>query len=110
MNPLYVTLSPGDGLSFATTVELQGPNRTVSVRLAFRWLARLGRWAVLLTTPDQSVALSMQQLVVPGGDLVIDKRDDRAPEGRLTWAPGPDPYRRTDLGQLVRLAFVPEAA
>lgn len=109
MTPVFISLNPGAAPAFAVPVELVGPTRRVSVRLALRWHARIARWALQMTTPDRSVALSLEQLVAPGGDLLFDRRDTRAPEGRLTWT-GPDGYRKTDLGRTLRLVFVPSEA
>lgn len=106
MADVLVQLAPRGAPAFATTVELVGPTRTVTVRLDLRWLPRIGKWRIWVMTPDRSEHLAIETLVSPGGYIPTDIRDSRAPEGRLEWL-GPDPYQRDDLGRTVQLVFVP---
>lgn len=95
-------LSIGDddyAVTVATTLD------GVVVRIALRWLARIGRWAAYLTDAAGAPA-SAQLLVQPGGEVLFDRRSASAPPGRLVWV-GPDDYGRLDLGARLRLWYVP---
>lgn len=109
MADVLVQIQPRGAPAFATPVTLEGPTRTVTIRLSFRWLQRIGRWSLRVQMPDQSRDLAMETLIAGNGIIPTDTRDAAAPEGQLQWL-GPDPYERADLGQTLRLAFIPAAA
>lgn len=101
--PLLIDTVADSDLAFATSADLEG----VTLRLAFRWLDRIGVWVCIATTPE-GVLLGMEQIVRPGGRILLDVRDPRIPPGRLEWR-GPDPYRRADLGITVQLVYLTAA-
>jgi hypothetical protein len=93
-----IDVRPGQDDAFAVVARLSG----TAVRFRLRWLPRLGLWTCLPTYPDGS-ELGTEQLVRGGGELLVDPRVTR---GVLTWD-GPDPYLRADLGETLRLIYVP---
>ena len=95
-----VDVTAGEDFAFTVSPELEG----VVVRLAFRWLPRFGVWVCVTTTPDAAENLGMEQVVKPGGRILLDVRDPRIPPGRLVWT-GPDPYVRRDLGTTLQLVY-----
>lgn len=102
MNPLIVSVNPGNDYAFYQNALLDG----VTVQLHFRWLDRLNRWFMTVTTVDGETALTMQNAVAPGGRVLWDVRRDDVPNGYLYWQ-GIDPYNRLDLGERVILYYVP---
>ena len=101
---LTLDVTAGEDFAFAVTPpELGSP-----IRFAFRWMPRFGWWVCIATTLDGTENLGMQQVVKPGGRILLDPRDPRIPPGRFVWL-GPDPYVRADLGTTVTLVYLTAA-
>lgn len=98
--PLEVDITAGNASAFATTAELED----VRVRFEFRWLPRVARWAVVATNPGTRTPVGIEQHVTDAGELLLDKRRDNVPPGRLIFW-GQDPYERDDLGDTMRLLY-----
>lgn len=100
-----IDIRAGSDYAFAVTPEVEDGGETHTIRLAFRWLRRLGRWVVLPTTPSTHEPLGIQQVVGPQSRLLLDTRQPDIPPGRFVFV-GPDAYTRTDLGETMRLIYL----
>jgi hypothetical protein len=99
-----VDVRPGE----ADALEIETTLGGVAVRLALRWLPRIGCWVMQVLDADGS-PLGQQLAVRPGGWYPLDVRDPRCPPGDLIWSQAPDPYVRSDLGTAIVLEWYPRA-
>lgn len=95
-----INVAPGQAFARRITTTVQD----VTVRIAVRWLDRLGRWQVQISTAD-GVALTGWWLVEGGGEIPIDTRQTGAPPGSWLWLGGTE-YSRLDLGEALQLVYV----
>ena len=99
MSRYALDIRRGQSLYYEASFELSG----VVILLAFRWLPLLSRWQVEAKDPD-GVLLGLPQIAQPGGELLLDRRGPRAPEGHLYWT-GSDDYGLDDIGQGLQLIY-----
>lgn len=100
-DPEAIDVRPGGDRVFTAGAVLD----SIDVRFLLRWLPFVGRWTCTLRSPA-GVDLSMPLMVQPGGLIRADVRDERVPPGSLLWL-GPDDYTEDDLGETLRLIYVP---
>lgn len=95
MIPQVIDVSPNGLAAFTVGATLDG----VTLRFRFRWLPFIGLWTMTV------VGHSMPLVVRSGGRVLINPS---VVPGQLVWL-GPDPYTREDLGDRLRLVYVPNA-
>jgi hypothetical protein len=99
----------GDANAFAVSPEVEETDGTkYTIRLLFRWLPRVERWACMPTTVDTREPLALEQHVVANARLLLDVRVPSVPPGRFVWV-GEDPYPRDALGDTLRLLYLTAA-
>lgn len=104
-----IDIRAGESYAFAVSPELEDPEGTrTKVRIAFRWLPRVGRWACVVTDPSTKVPIGIEQHVTDGGILLLDVRLPGVPPGTFVFR-GEDPYGRDDLGETIRLYYLTAA-
>lgn len=102
---IEIDIRAGDAFAFAVSPEIEDGNEKYTIRLAFRWLPRIGRWTCLPTTADTFETLGLEQHVGDATRLLLDSRLATVPPGRLVFI-GEDPYIRRSLGDTIRLYYL----
>lgn len=80
--------------AYAFSAQITVDDRPLGLHL--RWHPRIRAWGCRAEP-------GIDQIVRPGGQVLVDPRDY---PGRLVWV-GPEDYGREDLGDTLRLIWVP---
>lgn len=105
---LEIDTRAGEDFAFAVSPEIEDGGERYTIRFAFRWLPRVGRWYVTPTTTDTLDPLGVEQRVGASSRLLLDSRVATIPPGRFYFL-GEDPYVRRSLGDTIRLYYLTAA-